>query len=370
MKVVAIFLALAAAAHAASVAAPLDLIDNLQVLINSSFTNNFMTIQPQELLLNPEAAGVRLKRSTGEWDKEFDLGVIGLSFKIKYNDPSNLMKGGHAVVTFPGQKFFHGLQFDDVELDIHFNGGDHVDGLFDMKVDYKFVQKFTFLADRPQEGTLIVERKLEGNMWKTKMSIANPNHTPSPFFDFSMESDRMTKLHGVFKYDTDNHWEIKVDRVPGQSITGMVIIDGVEYKLIGTLDKAAKKLNVKLMGFQGRTHELDFKMSTAAEYGIFVTGDVHGPVDMKMVVKKDMKKVDFVVKHNNVNYAYIKLNGDAVMQGMIPTKVDYIMKYNIMDSEMEGKAKVNYNGQAPAKTLKISFVPKHGEDFNMDFKTL
>merc|ERR1712088_484378 len=49
-------------------------------------------------------------------------------------------------------------------------------------------------------------------------------------------------------------------------------------------------------------------------------------------------------------------------------KVDYIMKYNIMDSKMEGKAKVNYNGQAPAKTLKISFVPKHGEDLNLDFK--
>merc|ERR1712013_886755 len=114
----------------------------------------------------------------------------------------------------------------------------------------------------------------------------------------------------------------------------------MEYKLIGTLDMAAKKLNVKLMGFQGRTHELD----------------------IKMVVKKDMKKIDFVVKYNNVNYAYIKLNGDAVMQGVIPTKVDYIMKYNIMDSEMEGKAKVNYNGQAPAKTLKMSFVPKHGED--------
>merc|ERR1712032_951917 len=279
----------------------------------------------------------------------FDLGVIGLSFRIKYNDPSNLMKGGHAIVTFPGQKFFHGLHFDDVELDIHFNGGDRVDGLFDMKVDYKFVQKFTFLADRPQEGTLMVDRKFEGGMWKTKMTVANVHHTPSPFFDFSMESDRMTKLHGVFKYDTDNHWEIKVDRVPGQSITGVVTINSVEYKLIGTLDMAAKKLNVMLMGFQGRTHELDFKMTTAGEYGIFVTGDVHGPVDIKMVIKKDLKKIDFVVKHKNVNYAYI-------------------MKYNIMDSEMEGKAKVNYNGQAPAGTLKISFVPKHGEDLNLDFK--
>merc|ERR1711962_1634718 len=178
---------------------------------------------------------------------------------------------------------------------------------------------------------------------------------------------RKTKLHGVFKYDADNHWEIKVDRVPGQSITGVVTINGMEYKLIGPLDMSAKKLNVKLMGFQGRTHELDFKINTGAEYGFFVTGDVHGPVDIKMVVKKDMKKIDFVVKYNNVNYAYIKLNGDAVMQGVIPTKVDYIMKYNIMDSEMEGKAKVNYNGQAPAKTLKMSFVPKHGQDLNLDF---
>merc|ERR1712013_327276 len=41
---------------------------------------------------------------------------------------------------------------------------------------------------------------------------------------------------------------------------------------------------------------------------------------------------------------------------------------NIMDSEMEGKAMVNYNGQAPAKTLKMSFVPKHGEDLNLAFK--
>lgn len=191
------------------------------------------------MLVNPEAAGIRLKRSTGEWDKEFDLGVVGVSFKIKYNDPSNLMKGGHAIVTFPGQKFFHGLHFDDVELDIHFNGGDHFDGLFDMKVDYKFVQKYTFLADRPQEGTLMVERKMEGGMWKTKMTIADPHHTPNPFFDFSVESDRKTKLHGVFKYDADNHWEIKVDRVPGQSITGVVTINGMEYKLIGTLDMAA-----------------------------------------------------------------------------------------------------------------------------------
>ena len=41
MKVVAIFLALAAATNAASVASPLDLIDNLQVLFNFFFNTNF-----------------------------------------------------------------------------------------------------------------------------------------------------------------------------------------------------------------------------------------------------------------------------------------------------------------------------------------
>merc|ERR1712241_548513 len=96
--------------------------------------------------------------------------------------------------------------------------------------------------------------------------------------------------------------------------TGVVTINGMEYKLIGTLDMAAKKLNVKLMGFQGRTHELDFKINTGAEYGFFVTGDVHGPVDIKMVVKKDMKKISFVPKHGEDLNLDFKMTGPS-MQG-------------------------------------------------------
>merc|ERR1712088_428763 len=62
----------------------------------------------QNFLTAPEESGLRLKRSTGEWDKEFDL--------------------------------------SSMEMDIEFNGGSAIDGLFDMKVDYKFIQKFMFLA--------------------------------------------------------------------------------------------------------------------------------------------------------------------------------------------------------------------------------
>ena len=50
MKVVAVLLALAAAAQAASVAAPLDLIDNLQVLINfviHQLSQFFIMFQPR-----------------------------------------------------------------------------------------------------------------------------------------------------------------------------------------------------------------------------------------------------------------------------------------------------------------------------------
>ena len=59
MKVVAVFLALAAAAHAASVAAPLDLIDNLQVLINSPFTNipRFYDIPTSGVVAQPRGSG-------------------------------------------------------------------------------------------------------------------------------------------------------------------------------------------------------------------------------------------------------------------------------------------------------------------------
>merc|ERR1719151_105141 len=76
----------------------------------------------QNFLTAPEESGLRLKRSTGDWDKEFDLSSMGVLFQLKYTNPSN--------------------PFEGMELDIEFNGGSAIDGLFDMKVDYKFIQKF------------------------------------------------------------------------------------------------------------------------------------------------------------------------------------------------------------------------------------
>merc|ERR1711963_1293080 len=43
----------------------------------------------QSFLTAPEESGLRLKRSTGEWDKEFDLSSMGILFQLKYNNPAN-----------------------------------------------------------------------------------------------------------------------------------------------------------------------------------------------------------------------------------------------------------------------------------------
>merc|ERR1712013_496166 len=124
----------------------------------------------QSFLTAPEESGLRLKRSTGEWDKEFDLSSMGILFQLKYNNPANPFEGGRAHVKVPGARFIRNAPFDDMDLDIEFNGGSAIDGLFDMKVDYKFIQKFMFLADRPQEGSFVLYRKMEGGMWKTKVT--------------------------------------------------------------------------------------------------------------------------------------------------------------------------------------------------------
>merc|ERR1712156_76917 len=88
----------------------------------------------QSFLTAPEESGLRLKRSTGEWDKEFDLSSMGILFQLKYNNPANPFEGGRAHVKVPGARFIRNAPFDDMDLDIEFNGGSAIDGLFDMKV--------------------------------------------------------------------------------------------------------------------------------------------------------------------------------------------------------------------------------------------
>merc|ERR1712013_663088 len=198
-------------------------------------------------------------------------------FQLKYNNPANPFEGGRAHVKVPGARFIRNAPFDDMDLDIEFNGGSAIDGLFDMKVDYKFIQKFMFLADRPQEGSFVLYRKMEGGMWKTKVTVDNNNMMPKPFLDISVESDRKTKLHVLFNFQEDNKWELKVDRIPGQKMTIEATINGQKWTGVGNLSQGEMKLNLKMDSeFSGKHFNVDLawpKMTPAAsdlEFGVTI----------------------------------------------------------------------------------------------------
>merc|ERR1712012_301665 len=81
-----------------------------------------------------------------------------------------------------GSRFIRNAPFDDMDLDIEFNGGSAIDGLFDMKEDYKFIQKFMFLADRPQEGSFVLFTYLPYNMDQAWTYEGGREHTANGGF--------------------------------------------------------------------------------------------------------------------------------------------------------------------------------------------
>merc|ERR1711971_850825 len=220
-----------------------------------------------------------------------------------------------------------------MEMDIEFNGGSAIDGLFDMKVDYKFIQKFMFLADRPQEGSFVLYRKMEGGMWKSKVTIDNNNRMPKPFLDIE------------------------------------AVIDGQKWTGEGTLNQGDMKLNLKVDSeFIGKHYTLDFDLNPAGMWGLHVTGDVDGPVDAKWTMQKDFTMGEISIKYKNQNYAFMQLKGNAEKRGMFPVMFDYVVKYNINDAEQhQGKAKLKFDARTPAKRFEINYAPKTGTPFEYVF---
>merc|ERR1712130_224644 len=229
-------------------------------------------------------------------------------------------------------------------------------------------------------GSFVLYRKLEGDMWKTKVTVDNNNRMPKPFLDIEVESDRKTKLHVLFNFEEDNKWELKVDRVPGQSITIEATINGQKWTAVGTLNKADMKLNLRMNSeLSGKKYFMNFDLNPAGQWGVHITGDIDGPVDAKWTMQKAFKQGEVSIKYKNVNYGVMQLKGDTEMQGMIP-KFDYVVKYDLPILELyinptrtaqdyQGKAKLKFDARAPAKKFEISFAPKTGTPFEytLDF---
>merc|ERR1711963_870663 len=109
--------------------------------------------------------------------------------------------------------------------------------------------------------------------------------------------------------------------------------------------------------FSGKHFNVDFDLNPSGMWGLHVTGDVDGPVDIKWTMQKDFTMGEISMKYKNQNYAFMQLKGNAEMSGMIPVMFDYVVKYNIQDAkQQQGKAKLKFDARTPAKRFEINYA--------------
>ena len=140
------------------------------LLLSIALTSRAAVLPPPQQLLDTldqvlsaatKETRLRLKRSTSdEWDKELDLTAIGVLFRIKFNDVERPEQGGKVHIKFPGSRFIRNAPFDDVDLQVQFDGSQLHEGQLNLTIGYKFVQKFKHKADLPREGSISLTRTL------------------------------------------------------------------------------------------------------------------------------------------------------------------------------------------------------------------
>jgi len=261
----------------------------------------------------------RAKRSSGDWDKEFNLNSVGASVKIKYDDPNNQLKGGRAQITVDDlKKYIKRAKSSKVQLDIKFDGGaSPKDGLFSMEVNYELHH------DGVEKGVLTVVRSMSGGLWNTHIENKNlqkPNGTPIfQAFEIKGKSDRKTMATGTYnsaRFGTD--YVFNVDRVPGEKMDATLEGNGKKYVMNAVVDKEDKKLTVNLNsnGFEyklevdadysGDEIELDvtLNLGSTGKYSIFFSGN------------KDMTNAKLAVVFNNNPFFKVTIKGKKDLQKM------------------------------------------------------
>jgi len=316
-------------------------------------------IQPDEFA---SAVGMtRVKRSA--FDKDFRFDALGLQVQIKYLDPNNQLKGGKAVITIDNlKKYVKRARSTKVQLTINFDSGvSPKDGLFKLSVDYELHH------GNVEKGTLNVERKMDGGLWKTDMSVKsknNPGIKLIPEFAMSLKSDRKKMLQGTYSSDQGTY-SINVDRTPGKKIHAVVEGNGRTYIVDGTMDKAEKNVQINIDA-NGLKYKIDLDMddngaSVDLKANINLGGA--GSYNIELNGKKDMTAGGLKILFNGRNFASAKLMGkvDAANQSF---------KYEVRYSSVgigEGKIRLSLKG-GDKKELKFQYLPKNGLDLKIQFE--
>merc|ERR1711973_526961 len=314
-------------------------------------------IQPDEFATS--LGMTRVKRSA--FDKDFKFDALGLQVQIKYIDPSNQLKGGQAVITIDNlQKFVKRARSTFVKLTIDFDSGaSPKDGLFKMKVDYELHHS------NVEKGTFEVERKMDGGLWKTDVSVKSGNNAAIkliPVFAVSLESDRQTMMEGTYSSERGNNYNIKVDRTPGKKIHAVITGNGRTYTIDGVLDKAQKNVQINIDA-NGLKYKIDLDMDDSGDsYGFKANINLGGAgsYNVELDGKKDMSSAGLKVLFNGRNFANVKMMGKAD-----PAKgnLKYEVRYSVVGAG-DGKLRFSLKG-GNEKELKVQYLPNNGLDLKI-----
>ena len=322
----------------------------------------------QSFLAAPDAyasaLGFSRSKRSADWDKEFNLNSVGASVKIKYDDPSNQLKGGRAQVTIDNlKKYVKRARSEKVVLDVKFDGGDNSkDGLFNLEVNYELHH------DGVEKGVLTVTRSKSGDLWATHVENKNlqkPNGTPI-FQDFEIKgkSDRQTMATGTYssaRFGAD--YNFNVDRVPGKQLDAVLEGNGRKYVLKAEVDKEDHKLTVNL-----DANGFDYKVEFDADYeGDEVELDVNlnlGSVGTYSIVfsgKKDLTDAKLAVVFNNNPFFKVTLKGKKDL-------ASGTFKYQAVYQGVLGNGKVRFarTGTKDGGQVKLQYLPDGGLDLKIE----
>merc|ERR1719244_554350 len=337
--------------------------------------------------------------STDDWDKEIDIPIIGLHVKIKFVDTANIFKGGRVFIEFPIPKMltYFTMGVTDVQIDLDFLGKDMTMGLFEVKMGYKMMTTTT----GTKEGSVWIVRERESDKVVTHVTLNGKKIT---IVDIALDTDYINKLHLVLNLGYKNY-ELTINRMQGPSFSICLMVDGVEYDTVASLDCRIEKVSIHHSVNNEKKYQTEIILNPLTqEWGVILIGNVEGPLDCRIVLDKELKFAHLIVNHNGVTCVMVKVEGNVEKSSnsLIPASVKYSVTYkfsplvetvkkiithptvqsyipqyikqfspvfeSVLDVVSGGVLEIDYNEVEKQKALTITLVPYKGHPHMFELK--
>merc|ERR1711937_295408 len=141
-------------------------------------------------------------------------------------------------------------------------------------------------------------------------------------------------MHSSYK-GTYGTLSFNIDRVPGEKLAAEVDFNGKKYSVDVSLNKAAMSADV-VVNAGGKEFKLTGQVSKTDSWKMNINGDVNGPVDVTMLIKKDFTEAKAEVSHKNMKYLQLRLKGKRNSDGSFKTKAKFsLMGGKVATGEFE-----------------------------------